>query len=502
MRPGRSFLAAADPRFGANAVRLHEELREADLCLTHSLIPPQANRSVGPAGQADPFLAARVKAETDSGLVVRGCRMLATLPISDAIMVLPSTLLKATVDDAPVRVRLRHPQRHAGPQVHLPRERRLRPLALRPSARLALRGDGRRRRFRRRPRAVGERAAVPRRRALQRRARAHRRGRRHGAPGRRQEHRQIRVRAGPRVACSSTRSAVESFQHIQEKLAELWVTLETMRALLRAAEADAALDEWGVMRPAWNPLDAARNLFPRLYPRMIEIIAADRRQRPRRHADRARPARARSPTTSGVTTKRRGPMPSSAFRCFDSPGMPRSRRSPVAKCSTSGSSSATPYAWRALWSLRTTPKFAATPTACASSCASCATRHSPEKNSVSPDGEWRNDHLFFGHFGSTAASIQRPPWFVSQHRFFARSLPPSPLPRLHRQALSAAAAPRPRLRRCAQCPRKRPQPPLAIAIGKHPELRGATRASKASGARTTCAACRRSGPRISARGRR
>jgi 4-hydroxyphenylacetate 3-monooxygenase len=66
--------------------------------------------------------------------------------------------------------------------------------------------------------------------------------------------------------------AAEAFQHVQEKLAELWVSLETMRALLRAAEADAALDEWGVVRPAWNPLDAARNLFPRLYPRMIEII--------------------------------------------------------------------------------------------------------------------------------------------------------------------------------------------------------------------------------------
>jgi hypothetical protein len=26
------------------------------------------------------------------------------------------------------------------------------------------------------------------------------------------------------------------------------------------------------MRPAWNPLDAARNLFPRLDPRMVEII--------------------------------------------------------------------------------------------------------------------------------------------------------------------------------------------------------------------------------------
>jgi 4-hydroxyphenylacetate 3-monooxygenase len=50
------------------------------------------------------------------------------------------------------------------------------------------------------------------------------------------------------------------------------VNLETMRALQRAAEVDAALDEWGVLRPAWNPLDAARNLYPRLYPRMIEII--------------------------------------------------------------------------------------------------------------------------------------------------------------------------------------------------------------------------------------
>jgi 4-hydroxyphenylacetate 3-monooxygenase len=64
----------------------------------------------------------------------------------------------------------------------------------------------------------------------------------------------------------------EGFQHIQEKLAEIWVNLETMKAFLRTAEADAMIDEWGVMRPAWNPLDAARNLFPRLYPRMVEII--------------------------------------------------------------------------------------------------------------------------------------------------------------------------------------------------------------------------------------
>ena len=89
---GAPFLAEADPRFGENAIRTYEYLRENDLCLTHTLIPPQANRAASSAKQADPFLAARVKEETDAGIVIRGCRMLATLPISDEIMVFPSTL--------------------------------------------------------------------------------------------------------------------------------------------------------------------------------------------------------------------------------------------------------------------------------------------------------------------------------------------------------------------------------------------------------------------------
>ena len=49
---GAPFLAEADPRFGDNAVRYYEYLRENDLCLTHTLIPPQANRSVSSAKQA------------------------------------------------------------------------------------------------------------------------------------------------------------------------------------------------------------------------------------------------------------------------------------------------------------------------------------------------------------------------------------------------------------------------------------------------------------------
>ncbi len=91
---GASFLAEIDPRFGANAVRYYEHLRENDLCLTHALNPPQSNRAVSTAKQADPYLAARIKEETHAGIVIRGSRMLATLPISDEIMVFPSALLK------------------------------------------------------------------------------------------------------------------------------------------------------------------------------------------------------------------------------------------------------------------------------------------------------------------------------------------------------------------------------------------------------------------------
>jgi 4-hydroxyphenylacetate 3-monooxygenase len=52
----------------------------------------------------------------------------------------------------------------------------------------------------------------------------------------------------------------------------MWVMTEAMKAFLRAAEEDAALDAYGVMRPAWDPLDAARNMFPRQYPRLVQII--------------------------------------------------------------------------------------------------------------------------------------------------------------------------------------------------------------------------------------
>jgi 4-hydroxyphenylacetate 3-monooxygenase len=65
----------------------------------------------------------------------------------------------------------------------------------------------------------------------------------------------------------------EQLDHVQERMGELVCYLEILKACVRASEADAKLNEWGVMCPSAAPLVAGRNLFPRMmYPRMAEII--------------------------------------------------------------------------------------------------------------------------------------------------------------------------------------------------------------------------------------
>jgi 4-hydroxyphenylacetate 3-monooxygenase len=58
----------------------------------------------------------------------------------------------------------------------------------------------------------------------------------------------------------------------RELLAELIENLEITKACLRAAEADAAVNRWGIMSPAEMPLMVARQVFIRMYPRMAEIL--------------------------------------------------------------------------------------------------------------------------------------------------------------------------------------------------------------------------------------
>ena len=60
--------------------------------------------------------------------------------------------------------------------------------------------------------------------------------------------------------------------HVQQMMAEIIENLEVTKACLRAAEADAKIDQWGVLCPAQLPLQVARNSFIRMYPRMAEIL--------------------------------------------------------------------------------------------------------------------------------------------------------------------------------------------------------------------------------------
>ena len=55
-------------------------------------------------------------------------------------------------------------------------------------------------------------------------------------------------------------------------VSEVMMMTETVRALLYQAENEAHEDEWGNYIPLRRPLDTSRNLFPKFYPRMVEIL--------------------------------------------------------------------------------------------------------------------------------------------------------------------------------------------------------------------------------------
>jgi 4-hydroxyphenylacetate 3-monooxygenase len=272
MAAASDYFGQAAPERAENIRGYYEHVRENDLCLTHSLITPQVNRSTGPSGQKDPYIVARVSRETDAGVIIRGARMLATLgPLADEIEVFPSTVLRGQEEDRPYSFAFAIPVDTPGlkfmcrESFDYGRSAFDHPLGSRfeemdavvifddvlvPWERLFVYGDvdlcnG----------VFSETNAVV-----------------HMAH-------QVVIKNIAKTeflfgiaASIGDRIGIDGFQHVQEKLSEMILNLEAMRAFLRAAEADAQTDRWGLMTPAWAPLNAARNLFPKLYPRMVEII--------------------------------------------------------------------------------------------------------------------------------------------------------------------------------------------------------------------------------------
>jgi 4-hydroxyphenylacetate 3-monooxygenase len=272
MAGAASYFAGPDAAFGENVVRYNEYVRENDLLLTHTLIHPQANRSKRTHEQADPYLAAAVVRETDSGVVLRGARMLATIgPFADELLVFPSTVVKSTAEDAPYAFALAVPCDAPGLRF-LCRETMDQekssfdhPFGSRFEEIDAV--------------VVFDDVEVPFERVFIL-------GQPELCNGLYVETTAVNFMTHQVVTRTIAKTEfflglaslmadaiqVEGFQHVQEKIAEMIVALESLRALRHAAESKAELSRFGLMTPAWAPLNAARNWYPRLYARLPEIV--------------------------------------------------------------------------------------------------------------------------------------------------------------------------------------------------------------------------------------
>ena len=266
------FFAASDPRFGENIQAYYREARRNDWCATHTLLNPKASREAGWAGHTDSELALRLVEKNDAGIVVSGARMLATLgPMAEELLVFPSTVLKQEAAAEPFALAFAINCNAPGlkficrDSFDLGRSHFDAPLASRfeemdclvifnrvtvPWERVFLCGDTARCNA-----LYGETNAVV--------------NMMHQVVVKNAVKAEFMLGLAAKMAEVSDATALP---HVRERLAEMIVSAELMRACLRAAEADANADAWGEFVPARAPLDAARNLFPRLYPRLVEII--------------------------------------------------------------------------------------------------------------------------------------------------------------------------------------------------------------------------------------
>jgi 4-hydroxyphenylacetate 3-monooxygenase len=271
MASAQEFFTASDPRFGRNITEYYHQARQHDWSATHTLVNPKASRA-GWAGHNGDQLALRLIDRSGEGIVVSGARMLATLgPLAEELLVFPSTLLRQEASAVPFALAFAIKCNAPGlkficrDSFDFGRSHFDAPLSSRfeemdcvvvfdhvavPWERVFLCGD-----VGRCNALYSETSAVV--------------NMMHQVAVKDAVKAEFVLGVAARIAAVSD---AMSLPHVRERLAEMITTVETLRACLRAAEADAHIDKWGQWIPARAPLDTVRNLFPRLYPRMIEII--------------------------------------------------------------------------------------------------------------------------------------------------------------------------------------------------------------------------------------
>ncbi|HMM82740.1 MAG TPA: 4-hydroxyphenylacetate 3-monooxygenase, oxygenase component [Terrimesophilobacter sp.] len=268
----KKWFEKADPVYGERIEAYYEMARENDLLATHTLIPPQVNRSVSGSEQLGGQLSARIIEERADGVVIHGARMLATVaPIADELLVFPSTVLRGTPEDAPYSYAFAIPNDTPGlrylcrTSLHNGGSHFDEPLASRfeemdavvvfdnvfvPNERIFMLGH---------PDLCNQFYSETGAAALMT----------HQVVTRTIAKSEFFLGLATEIAEAI---GIDGFLHIQESLAELVVDVEIGKALMRAAEVDAKLNEWGMMQPNWPTLNAARNWYPKIAQRFPQII--------------------------------------------------------------------------------------------------------------------------------------------------------------------------------------------------------------------------------------
>ena len=269
-------MAAAAPAFGRFADNLrtyHAAVREGDLCLTHTLVNPQVDRSK-PVEKQEKDLAAHIVTETDAGIVIRGARMVSTLAAyANDLLVAPSTFLAVSKEAEPYAFAFAVPVEAPGlsfvcrPSVmhRNPASPHDHPLSSRFDETDAI--------------AIFEDVLVPWERVFIHRDPAMCNGLydrtgampqiMHQFSTKNLAKAEFMMALGFAIAKAT---AIDAHLHVQGMLSELIQFTEFTRACIRASEADAAPGPSGAMTPAAMPLWTVRMMFPKMFVRMCEII--------------------------------------------------------------------------------------------------------------------------------------------------------------------------------------------------------------------------------------
>ena len=272
------------PEFKQNIQQYYEYIREHDLVLTHTLVNLQRSRApLGTPLEDQTDVALSVVKETDAGIVVRGARVLATLgPLSDEIAVYPARSHRLP-GGAPERYSFAFAIPCNTPGLKFLCRESFDPSGLSPSGRSRGRSHfdyplGSR--FEEMDAIVFfDNVLVPWERVFL--LSDVDRCNNMSMSTNQYVHSGHQVVTKNVVKCEFVLGLANlmvqtlgssQLPQVQQMIAEVIENLEVTRACLRASEADARLDQWGVMCPAPFPLMVARNLFIRMYPRMAEIL--------------------------------------------------------------------------------------------------------------------------------------------------------------------------------------------------------------------------------------